>query len=444
MRVVQGRDEARRTVLVRRSSETNLPEAVTARLNEVFGPETTPEEAVRRILHDVESDGDQALRRYNKLLDDIDLSNIEVPPAERQAAREGLAPDLLESLEFAADRIRSYHEEQMAHAARSFLSNGRGQLVKPIERAGVYAPGTTAVYPSSVLMTVIPARAAGVAEVILATPPAADGRVAPLKLAAAEIAGVDRVVIAGGAQAIAALAFGTQSVPRVDKVFGPGGLFVTLAKQMVYGHVGVDSIYGPSETIVIADETADPSLSAADLLAQAEHDELATPILLATSGQVVDRVLEEIQRQLSHLSRGEIARAALDRQGGAAVVASVEDAIELANEFAPEHLCLNVRDAERFVDQVRHAGAVFIGERSPEAIGDYTAGPSHVMPTGRAARYSGALGVHDFLKVTSVVKLDGVETAQLSRHAARIARAEGFDGHAAAIERRLARERLER
>jgi histidinol dehydrogenase len=310
--------------------------------------------------------------------------------------------------------------------------------VRAIDRVGMYVPTSPgAVYPSSVLMTAIPAKVAGVAELIMITPAGQDGVVAPLKLAAADIAGVDRVYAAGGAEGIAALAFGTVTVPRVDKIVGPGNIFVTLAKREVFGAVGIDALYGPSETIVIADETADPMLAAADLLAQAEHDELATPILVTVSMEVAEAVGREIERQLRLLEREQIARTAFEARGGAVVVGSVADAVELASEYAPEHLCLLVRDAAAVATKVRNAGGIFVGEDAPESLGDYTAGPSHVMPTSGAARYASPLGVHDFLKVTSVVAVDAATLRAAGPAAAQIARAEGFTAHARSIELRL-------
>ncbi|MEX2236583.1 MAG: histidinol dehydrogenase [Dehalococcoidia bacterium] len=440
MRVAASIEEARRTFLERAPASAELPEAMAEVIERVFGQRLSAEEVVRRIVDEVRRDGDTAVRRFNLAFDGVDAEELEVDTGEMEKARQRLEPSLRGALEFAAGRIRSYHEEQLAHAARNFFSDGRGQRVTAVERAGIYVPGTAAVYPSSVLMTAIPAEVAGVGEIIMATPAGSDGCVSPLKLAAAAIAGVDRVFRISGAQAIAALAQGTESVPRVDKIYGPGGLFVTLAKRAVFGQVGIDSIYGPSETIVVIDESADPALAAADLLAQAEHDELATPILFSTSQANLDATLREVERQVITLPREQIARTALQRQGGALLVKDVEEAIELANEYAPEHLCLNVIHPDKYVELVRNAGAIFVGEVSPEAIGDYTAGPSHVMPTGRAARFSGALGVHDFLKVTSVIKLDSAMTKALGEQGAIIAHAEGFGGHAAAMERRLHRE----
>jgi histidinol dehydrogenase len=289
-------------------------------------------------------------------------------------------------------------------------------------------------------MTALPARAAGVGEVLIASPADPQGRISPIKLVAADLAGVDSVFRMSGAQAIAAFAFGTESVPKVDKVCGPGNVFVTLAKREVFGDVGIDALYGPSETIVVADEVANPVLCAADLLAQAEHDELATPILITTSRELAARVSEEVERQLAALERRAVAGAAFEARGGAVVVDSLDEAIALANEFAPEHLCLLVRDAQRWAGQVRNAGGVFVGETSPETLGDYTAGPSHVMPTMGSARFASPLGVQDFLKATSVVAVDEKALRALGSATALIARAEGFTAHARSIELRLGEE----
>jgi histidinol dehydrogenase len=278
-------------------------------------------------------------------------------------------------------------------------------VVRPLQRAGIYMPGTEAALPSSVIHTAVPGVVAGVDEVIGVTAAQADGTVNPLKLIAARMAGVQRVFRASGAQAIAALAVGTETIPRVDKIFGPGNLFVTLAKQQLFGRVGIDALYGPTETLVIADESARIDLVAADLLAQAEHDRLATPVLITPSRKVAEATADEIERQLETLERGEIARAAVER-GGAVIAKDLAEAVELANEFAPEHLCLLVADPEELVPSIRNAGGIFVGESSPEVLGDYTAGPSHVMPTGGSARFASPLSVLDFLKVTSLVSFD--------------------------------------
>ena len=439
MRIVRGAEEGRRTLLRRKPlGETELPEAVRRKNAEVFADDLPAEAQVRRILDDVRREGDAALAHYTRAFAGAAASSFEVARAEIDAACTQVAPSLIDALREAGARIRTYHERQLDHSSRSFSDDGVGMQVRPIERVGVYVPTSAgAVYPSSVLMTAIPAKVAGVPELIMMTPAGPDGRVAPLKLVAAAIAGVDRVFCAGGAEGIAAMAYGTETVPRVDKIVGPGGLFVTLAKREVFGVVGIDALYGPSETIVIADETANPPLVAADLLAQAEHDELATPILLTTSEAVADAASGEVERQILLLERQAVARSAFDARGGAVIVESVEEAVELANEYAPEHLCLLVRDAAGVAKQVRNAGGIFVGEDAPESLGDYAAGPSHVMPTAGAARYASPLGVQDFLKATSVVAVDAARLRETGPIAAAIARAEGFTAHARSIELRL-------
>jgi histidinol dehydrogenase len=283
----------------------------------------------------------------------------------------------------------------------------------------------------------VPAKVAGVENVVLVSPAAPDGSIPDVKLAAAAIAGADRVFCASGAQAIGALAYGTQTIPRVDKICGPGNLYVTLAKRAVYGDVGVDSIYGPTETVVIADATADPAICAVDLIAQAEHDELAAPIFITDSRELADAVAEEVEQRLAVLPRGAVASAAFGNRGGAVVAASMEEAMALASEYAPEHLCILAQDARRLATLVKNAGGLFIGEGSPEAIGDYTAGPSHVMPTGGAARFASPLSVQDFLKFSTVIDLADDSVFELGPAGAIIARAEGLVGHARAIEERL-------
>jgi histidinol dehydrogenase len=310
-------------------------------------------------------------------------------------------------------------------------------MTRPLQRVGIYVPGTAAPLPSTALMCAIPARIAGVEEVYIASPTLEDGSISPIKLVAAEIAGVDAVFKAGGAQAIAALAYGTESIPKVDKIYGPGGLFVTIAKQAVYGDVGVDAIYGPTETVIVADESGDPDLIAADLLAQAEHDRLASPILLTPSRSLAEKVRAAVKIQLLDLERAKIAEEAFENRGGCILVSDIEQAIELANEYAPEHLCLVVENPTAWVTKVKNAGGVFLGETSPEAVGDYTAGPSHTMPTGGSAKWSSPLGVSDFLKTISVVNIPPAEAEELARMASIIARAEGLTAHAASVERRI-------
>ncbi len=335
-----------------------------------------------------------------------------------------------------ADRVRTFHEYQREYTARPFTEHGLGMIVRPIQRAGIYMTGNVAVLPSSVVHTAVPGVAAGVEAIIGVTAARADGSVHPLKLVAARVAGVERVFRASGAQALAALAFGTESIPRVDKVFGPGNIFVTLAKQQLYGQVGIDALYGPTETIVLADESSAADLCAADLLAQAEHDTLARPILITTSEAHAEEVAHHVEQQLADLERSTIARAAIER-GGAVVAADIEEALELANEFAPEHLCLVTRDPEALAVRVQNAGGLFIGEHSPEVLGDYVAGPSHVMPTGGSARYASPLTVSDFMKVVSTVALSEADLRRIGPYAAALARAEGLTGHARSIELRL-------
>jgi histidinol dehydrogenase len=439
MRIVVGADEGRRTLLRRQPlGETELPAAIRSKNAQIFGADLPVEQQVRRILDDVRREGDAALARYAKAFTGSEREGFEVPRVEIDASYDRVDPELVKALRAAADRIRHYHERQREHSSRSFSEGGVGMRVRAIERVGMYVPTSPgAVYPSSVLMTAIPAKVAGVQELIMMTPPGADGVVSPLKLVAADIAGVDRVFAAGGAEGIGALAYGTQTVPRVDKIVGPGNIFVTVAKREVFGSVGIDALYGPSETIVIADDSASPMLAAADLLAQAEHDELATPILLTDSRAVAEAVSAQVERQLKLLDREEIARASFEARGGAVIVESIEQAVELASEYAPEHLCLLVHDAAAVAATVRNAGGIFVGDDTPESLGDYTAGPSHVMPTSGAARYASPLGVHDFLKVTSVVAVDMKTLREAGPAAAAIARAEGFTAHARSIELRL-------
>ena len=440
MRIIEGADAARATILRRRpASQVELTPASRARLADVLGEDLSAVEAVQRIIEAVRSGGDAALRRFSEAFDGVVYPELEVPRNEIEASLSAVEPELRRALEFAAGRVRAYHEDQAKRVLASYLQDGLGVQVRAIDTVGCYVPGTEPVYPSSVLHTLVPARVAGVGRLIMVTPAGRDGRVPAVKLAAAAIAGVDRVFVCSGAQAIAALAYGTETIPRVDKIVGPGSIFVTLAKRAVYGDVGIDSIYGPTETVVIADADADPALCAADLIAQAEHDELASPIFITSSAALAERVAVEVETRLAALPRGPVARTALENQGGAVVVASIEEAVELGSEFAPEHLCILSKDARRLAGLVKHAGGIFLGDGSPEAIGDYTAGPSHVMPTGGAARFASPLSVQDFLKFSTVIDLNADGVFDLGPAGAAIARAEGLVGHARAIEERLPR-----
>ena len=435
LRIFDDLDTARQSILCRRpTAAASLPPEVRESLRRALGADLEPEEAVAAIIAAVRTEGDRALARFCAAFDGRVPESWEVPPAELDRALASLPASTRAALELAAHRIRRFHERALPRSWIEPDSGGTfGQLFRPIERVGVYAPGGRAAYPSTVLMTVIPARVAGVEQIVLCTPDGVRGSPEPTVLAAARVAGVDRVFRVGGAQAIAALAFGTDSIPRVDKIVGPGNLFVALAKKQVYGTVGIDQIAGPTETVIIADASASPTALAADLLAQAEHDPLATAILLTDARAVAEATACEVERQITTLPRREIIRRSLESTGGAVIVPTIESAIELANAFAPEHLCLAIRDPWAYVPQVKHAGGIFLGERSAEAIGDYTAGPSHVMPTGGTARFASPLGVHDFLKISSIFDISPTLFEQLGPPAALLARAEGLDAHAAAV-----------
>jgi histidinol dehydrogenase len=335
------------------------------RIREVFGENILPDEAVRRILDVVRTAGDSALFEYTRRFDRVELSQLQVSREEIAEARKSVSGDLAAALEFTAERIRSFHLTQKRKLGLDYEENGLGFIVRPLDSAGVYVPGGKASYPSTVLMTAIPARVAGVEEVIVATPPGSNGVVPAAILLAAEIAGVTSVFKIGGAQAIAAMAYGTRSIPRVDKICGPGNVFVTLAKKQVYGIVGIDGLHGPTETVIIADDSASPALCAADLLAQAEHDEMASAILVTTSSRLAENVSEEVDRQLAEPEREAIARQSLECRGLIIVVNDVNEAIELVNEYAPEHLCLMLRDARSYLGSIRHAGGVFIESPLP-------------------------------------------------------------------------------
>ena len=415
---------------------SELPESVIQRTYETFGHGTSPQDSVARILSEVQHEGDAAVFRYASLLDDANLQCLEVSPKDFASARSSLSPQLIESLELAAQRVQDFHESTLPQNWIDY-DKGLGELIRPIERVGLYAPGGTAAYPSTVLMTAIPARVAGVSEIVLATPKRGDAPLNPAVLVAAEIAGVDMVYQVGGVQAIGALAYGTQSIPKVDKICGPGNIFVAYAKKLVQGQVDIDGIFGPTETIVIADESARPDFCAADLIAQAEHDPLATAILVTNSNALVEAIESELDVQMKNLARGKTATEALRKQGTVVILDSIDEAIHLANKIAPEHLCLMVDDPWKWVGSVKHAGGLFLGAFSPEVMGDYIAGPSHVMPTGGTARFSSALSVHQFLRTMPVVGLTPNTFSALGDAAIEIAKAEGLGGHSDAIQIRL-------
>ncbi|MXY20236.1 MAG: histidinol dehydrogenase [Dehalococcoidia bacterium] len=434
MRFVKGYEKSRVVLSEsRRLDLSSVPEAVLDSSERMFGERLTPLEVVSRIVEDVRENGDEAIRRLSLLIEGSEHDLIEVDPDIVAAAADSVDERVLDALATSAERVRDYHQSSMTNDWMDFAA-GYGALVRPCERVGVYIPGGSAPLPSTAIMTAIPARVAGVEEIILCSPAKSDGLPDPVVLAAARIAGVDRVFAIGGAQAIAAMAYGTESVPAVDMVCGPGNLFVTLAKKLVYGDVGIDGLYGPTETLIIADSSANPTLCAADLLAQAEHDALARPVLVCTSEPLGEQVAREVETRLRRLSRESVARASVEGQGTIALVETTEQAIHLANLFAPEHMCLAVRDPWSWVGKIKNAGAVFLGEFSHEVLGDYVAGPSHVMPTSGTARFNSGVGVHKFLKTIPVIALDDAESMDLSQTAAVIARAEGLTAHAEAAE----------
>ncbi len=435
-------NEARATILRRDSlRDYTVPDWLSDSLARLFGEPVTPDEAVRRIIRSVRERGDAALFDWNARIDGATLDTLAVPEDEIAAALDAIPLEVADALRYAAERIRRFHEKQPVTGWIDATREGSlGQLVRPVDSVGVYVAGGTAPLPSSLLMSAIPAQVAGVREIVVTTPPGrGTGAVPPVILAAAAVCGLTKVVRVGGAQAIAALAYGTQSVPRVAKIVGPGNLFVTLAKQQVYGDVGIDGLPGPTETMVIADDSADPALAAADLLAQAEHDVLASAILVTPSRALAERVAAEVERRAAVLSRAEIIAQSLSSRSGAVIVRDLEQAFEVANDYAAEHLCLLVANPWDWVGQVRNAGGVFLGETSFEVLGDYVAGPSHVMPTGGTARFASPLNVLDFVKITSLVGLERRAASELSEVAAVLARAEALTAHAAAAEARIGR-----
>lgn len=405
-------------------------------IRQVFGEELSPQAVVERIISEVRDKGDEALFHYTKALDGVDLESLEVNKEDISAAYNAVDGQLISALELSADRIRSFHLAVAPKLGIGFVDKYLGRQIKPLHKVGLYIPGGTAAYPSTLLMTAIPAKVAGVKEIVVVSPPNRKGHIPAPTLVAGDIARVDRIFKVGGAQAIAALAYGTKSIPRVDKICGPGNIFVTLAKKMVYGVVDIDGLEGPSEMMIVADGKADPSLCAADLLAQAEHDPMASVILVTTSSELADRVDREIETQLRRLERCAIAAQAINR-GMIVLVDSNGQAIELVNAYAPEHLSLMVSNASSLVSEVRNAGCIFVGEDSAVVLGDYVAGPSHVLPTGGSACYSSPLGVEDFLKISNIVAFDKSAMQELSGAAITMAKAEGLDAHAEAMSLRV-------
>ncbi|MBN1857033.1 MAG: histidinol dehydrogenase [Dehalococcoidia bacterium] len=405
-------------------------------IQSTFGEALTPSQVVERIVRDVRARGDRSVVEYTKLISDIDLPGLEVSRDTICAAYAALDDELIAALRLSASRIREFHEACAVRVGTVFYGDELGRKTVPLRRVGLYVPGGRATYPSSVLMCAIPARVAGVDEVIVATPPGPGGEVSAATLVACDIAGVDRVFAMGGAQAVAALAYGTESVPAVDKICGPGNVFVTLAKKMVFGTVAIDGLAGPSEVLIVADDTASATYCAADILAQAEHDPEAAVVLVTTSPDFAVEVEKEVALQLDSLPRKTTVAEAVDR-GIIAVVETLHEAALLNNEFAPEHLELAVAEPRVLLNDITNAGCICLGGESPVVMGDYIDGPSHVLPTGGSARFSSVLGVEDFVKISSIAHLSSATMSDLGRAAVVIARAEGLEAHARAVEKRL-------
>ena len=397
------------------------------------------DEAVRKILNDVKEKGDDEVLRLTHQFDrhTLPLEKIRVTPNEIKAAYSELNREEIDALKEAAKRIRLFHERQKQDSW-TYEENGisLGQMVRPLEIAGIYVPGGKASYPSSVLMNAIPAKVAGVQRIIMCSP-FPEGQTRPHVLVAADLAGVTEIFKIGGAQAVAAMAFGTDTIPRVDKIVGPGNIFVALAKRLVFGIVDIDMIAGPSEILIVADHSANPAFVAADLLSQAEHDEDAVPILVTPDGSLADNVRKELEKQVEALRKKDIARVSLNNNGYLIVVESLEEAMSIANEIAPEHLELSVENPEKWVEKIQNAGALFLGHYTPEAMGDYLAGPNHVLPTSGTARFSSPLGVYDFIKRTSLISYSREALKKYGKTVTLLAEMEDLGGHANSVKLRL-------
>ncbi len=432
-------EEAKKTILIRKSIlDTPASPQINDQIIKHFGMALTLQEVVKRIIDDVVKKGDRALIEWTKKLDKNDISNsIEIKINQIKEALQNIDPEIREVLTKTRDRILAFHRKQpITSWTTNELGGSLGQLIIPIQRVGFYIPGGSAPLPSTIIHSVCPALVAGVEEIIIVSPPP----ISPVILATCELMREMnenlRVFQLGGVQAIAALAFGTESVPKVNKIVGPGNIFVTLAKREVFGIVGIDGIAGPTEAIILADESADPDLLASDLLAQAEHDFLSIPILLTTSPDLANMVKKSIKEQIPKLSRAEIARYAIEINGGIIIVKNIKEAISVINAFAPEHLSIITENPQEVLPQIKNAGGIFLGESSCEVLGDYIAGPSHVMPTGGAAKFSSPLSVLDFLKITSLIALDTKTVKYIAPLAEILARNEKLTAHSEAARRR--------
>jgi len=439
VRIVYGATAARRSLLERRPlEEYETPPELLDSIQRLFGERLSPDQVVCRILADVRSKGDDSLLAYSRLLDGAEPESLRVSEKQIETAWQDSSPVLRDALELAAQRIEAFHRRQPLGSWLEWQADGGalGQMVRPLARVGIYAPNGRAPYPSSLLMAAIPARVAEVPEVVVATPPR-NGQLNQAILAAAHVAGVREVYAMGGAQAIAALAYGTESVRPVDKILGPGNIFVVLAKRRVYGQVDIDQLPGPTETLLIADDSANPAYVAADMLAQAEHDPMASALLITTSRELAPKVQAEIEMQIQGLDREETIRCSFTSRGGIIVVEDIDEALALANEYAPEHLCLLTQHPWELVGRIKNAGGIFVGELSSEALGDYVVGPSHIMPTGGTARFSSPVNVGDFCKITSVFGVGPQLVRDVTLAGVILAREEGLTAHARAMHMRL-------
>ena len=387
------------------------------------------EQKVREILYDVRNNGDEAVLKYTKAFDSPAANSLRITSAEIREHAKKARKDVVQALKISARRIRNFHERQR-QKSWSFSEKGNilGQVIRPLERVGVYVPGGKASYPSTVLMNVIPAQVADVKEIALCVP-TPKGEINPYVTAALDLLGIKEVYRIGGAQAIGAMAYGTATIRKVDKIVGPGNIYVAAAKKMVFGEVDIDMIAGPSEILIIADDSANPAFIAADLLSQAEHDEFASSILITNSGKLADKVSEELDRQLSHLTRKQIARKSVDNYGAIIITGDLKDAVALSNRIAPEHLEIITAKPIQFLPMIENAGAIFLGEWTPEALGDYSAGPNHTLPTGGTARFSSPLGVYDFIKRSSLLSFTKDGFMELAKTVKTLAKAEGLEAH---------------
>lgn len=438
LRIVEGADAARSSVLQRDPfGAPELPEAVQQSIEELWGESLSAAAHVARILEAVATEGDEAVTRLSQRFDGSSYDRIEVSAEEISEAFSLVPAEQIDAIEFAANRVRQYHREQLRHAPQSFDGRGAGMLVRPLQRVGIYMTGSDAALPSSVIHTAVPGVVAGVDEVIGVTAAQADGTVNPVKLVAARFAGISRIFRASGAQAIGALAYGTETIAAVDKIVGPGNAWVAAAKRQVFGTVGIDMVAGPSEILVVADGANDPDWIAVDLLAQAEHDEAAQSILITDDEAFAARVEAAVEARLKTLPRAAIAGASWAAFGAVIVVDDLGEAPALVDALAPEHLELAVADPEPLAEAVNHAGAIFMGRFTPEAVGDYVAGTNHVLPTSGTARFSSGLSVLDFVKRTSIIACDADSLGAIGPAAVTLAQAEGLDAHALSIAIRL-------